>query len=571
MNPLRHLIIILLCIQQNRIFGHFPMSKREEFATAIHSKEIFKPMRPSIHYNQKGLSTPSTATFMSFILDQKQERIKKISCCKPLLIYLHDQGCGNCFLKIANALPTILKSIEKENEIFENTIISLFISHLNRDNLTPTQRIVHLTVLWAFLEDSPLWVLELIGTKIEHHAVSRAVLELSLTKDFDLFSKATEATKSSIIDAEVYPAWLEGLQRVDLLDHIRRNLLESPQPQPSESLMAVYDLLIKSNGKIEENIVKEITLSCINIIEKEKLKTEKDEWHLHYNILEHLVKFCPSSRRILEYKSSQNFALKGIIQKISRWIALRQDIDSFSSSHKVDPYISNLLLPFSKHKPVNLDHYRYIIDEFEIQEGAQETLRSKSELEEPLKPKVGEGGGLLHENGVRSNHEGAETQDSPHLELEHLLPAEGELETYQKDKVFLIKILYKASPDIMGAKELLDSKLEKEGDEYRLKNPQRKSIQDPHGADCAVCLSEFFLGQRAVRLDCSGGHTYHYTCFKKFEEKKAEIFTCPKCRKHIQLPLSIRQHIFWTGDEKNSHQAENKAKRQKYEDWSLGS
>ncbi|EGG03527.1 uncharacterized protein MELLADRAFT_109232 [Melampsora larici-populina 98AG31] len=490
---------------------------------AIKDSEVFKLMHPIVHHHRNSLSTTSYEAGMTSTMDKKRERIEKISRCKPLILYLQDQGRGSLFGRLAAQIPTITKAIEEEDDYMTDNVIALFIQLLSFDDLTLPQRLSHLAILWAFLEDSKLWNLSLIGTKIDQAPISRAVLELSFTKNFDLFAEATRATNFPNRNFAIFP---EGLHRVGLLEYIRKDCLESFEIPSSDHLMTSYDDLIQSRCPLQEHIAKEITLRCIEIVEVHMdIKTR--DWYHSYKMLEHLVQFIPASRKILEY--SQNPLLKELLQRISRWISLRQDIDSFLSSHKVDPYISLLLSPFSKHKPVTLDHYAYIIGVFAIEEGAQNRAKMRSETGSSSKSQLGEGEALAHGNEVGWDSQGAPTLDLSHSNVEHYLPEGEELQVYLKDKSFLLNIIYRASSDIMGSKQFLDFHLQNKDNEYSVKNPQREAIKDPGGADCAICLSDCFWGQRY------------------YEEKSSGRISCPKCRDDIRAPFRIRQHVFWAG------------------------
>lgn len=233
-------------------------------------------------------------------------------------------------------------------------------------------------------------------------------------------------------------AWLEALHRVELLDYIRKDRVEAHNFKPSHSIINLHDDLLHEKFSFETNAI-DMTKVCIEFVKEPKEIQNQKEWEYHCTILSHIVKFSTESRRYLREKNTGNPLLEEVFQRILRWKDIRPVIDSFLLVNDVDPYISSLLLPFGKYKPVTLDHYEYIIKVLQFQAQAEEEVQVQVQKE---------------------THPHDESQEDP---LRHYLPGTKGREKYEDHKSFAINIFYDASAGIPGAKALLDSQLELTG------------------------------------------------------------------------------------------------------------
>ncbi|KAH9811123.1 hypothetical protein DFH28DRAFT_932289 [Melampsora americana] len=452
----------------------------EELIEGIQIKQVFKPMSQNVHYTPEKTSTFMPETSQTL----KEERKKKISDCGPLAKSFEHRPYGQEFEKIGRVLPIALSQLENGSNELENILIDGLIQKLQAENLNESIRIGYLAFLWLFLENSPLWTLKVMNTDIKEGALCRATLELSLTKStfnmagackyFDLISEAKKVSKVLNIYSEINPPWLEGLRRGDVLEYIRRYRMEAPHIQPSASLVAVHDALLQASCPMEDNIAAEMTSNCIKFLNEGDVFRDREEWKCHYVILAHLIKFIPSSKQKMRQESKENVVFQAIFERMMRWQVVRLEIESFLSSHEPDPHIRDILLPFLSLKPVTLEHYEYIITVFESGSYIKKKAKALNVLKGRTKGRA--------KPDLRTNYQARQKfkLKSKKTKGQQELPFESEhyiqdLKEYFEDQDFVVNILYVVSPDVLGARELLDERIERAALEVLLRTCKNDS------------------------------------------------------------------------------------------------
>lgn len=519
--------------------------------------QVFKPLNPSFQYPPERSLTCLPEVTQILERDQKEKQKQKISSYEPLAKALENRPFGQHFQEFHWAIRSAIVDIEKGSTKMKNILICVLIERLQEANMTESIRIGSLAILWILLEDSPLWNFRLINTRMAEGALSRATLELSLTKGLDLLLEAKKVSTVSSIYTELNPYWLEGLRRGDVLEYIRRYCVKTPHIQPSDSLVTVHDALLQASCPMGEDISTMITSNCIKFLKEKDVIHNKEEWECHYNILAHLVKFIPSSRKELEEASKESTTFQAIFDKIIRWLGVRLEIESRLSSREPDPYITALLHPFLNLKPLGLNHYEYIIKAFESGFHAKEKAEIINQIKGKAKSKVNPKSGTQSQTKakeklkLKSQKLVVQEETEPVFEIRHYIP--GKSLEYLEDQQFIFKILYTVSPDVFGSRELLDSRLERTGDQYRLQFYQSTDIQTPSEERCHICFDEFLLGERVVSAECSDDHRYHYACLKKLDKLEWHKPSCPLCKRSIDLPLPIKNHVFWNCDTTQQH------------------
>ncbi|KAH9811127.1 hypothetical protein DFH28DRAFT_1110593 [Melampsora americana] len=513
----------------------------------IQATQVFKPMGSNFQYHSGSLY--KTKLIQNERIDISKARLPDITTFRMVAhnycmqigparsMFLRHLLLGLSEIQSGRTNGVPLKTLEKQ------TVIRL-LRYLQTDDLEENLRFLYLSVLRMFLDYLPISYLNVLRTDINQGPLSRAALELSLTKDFKDIAPLTKAAKTDV-HRETYPGWLEALHRVELLDYIRQDQMEASDLQPSDSIIKLHNGLMKEKFSLEKDALG-MTKVCIEFLNEPKEIQNQKEWEYQSIILSHLVKFSPESRTYLKEKSSKSPLLEEIFQRIMRWKEIRPVIDYFFATNEVDPYIASLLLPFGKYKPVTLAHYEYLMKVIESQVQAEEEAYEAAQKEAHAKVEK-EAHGEEHEEALNKVHPHDEAQEDP---LRHYLPKSKEREKYKTQMNFTIKIFYDASVEIPDAKALLDSKLQWKDNKYHLKIKPipTMELESPGKPGCVICLSDYKPGERVIQLKWCDKHIYHEDCLKPYMIHSRGHPSCPICREPIEKPIPIKQHVFWMED-----------------------
>ncbi|KAH9818007.1 hypothetical protein DFH28DRAFT_136004 [Melampsora americana] len=353
----------------------------------------------------------------------------------------------------------------------ENNFIYHVIDLLEKDDLHILQRIWIVGVLRILQDHSPTIKHPLLSNCIQQGPLCRAGLELSLTQNFDLGFELPLALGYPDINESMRPCF----KRVELLVRINRWAQQDSKGKISEGFKMIYDSLLQLDCPIKPDESILLANRCWT-----HLKTRPEcvsrcprEARWTYGVLYHLYSSCKELREIWKGEPK----LQAIQQSISKQMRYREvikdDMKMYFSSGNVDPFITNLITPFSDILPINLKHYRYIIDCFEAQR--KETHPSQS--------------------------------------LEYWSNASQYYRfTYQKGIV--VRVLWKASPYIQGAQQYLASRLKITNTGFQFIPLEGLSMANHNKGrlECAICLNEFVLGEHCIKLNCSPKHKFHHKC-----------------------------------------------------------
>ncbi|KAH9822546.1 hypothetical protein DFH28DRAFT_922835 [Melampsora americana] len=310
----------------------------------------------------------------------------------------------------------------------EYRLIERGLGFFEQDHTNLIYQIWVLGLLRQFQVYHPTIDLQSIGASDQQGIfLSKVGLALSLTKKLEKALKNEKGVES--IDPTREKAKLnrcsdlaEALNRVELLHQIgkwNKKLDSTPQ---IPTFKDIYDGLLQESCPLDEEKTILLAQRCIEGIMMGKEKTEEVKWI--EDILFHLYRFSHSAKNCIKHPQfappgSSKLNIAGYLttarQQINRIIKIYES-KLYISKTNADPFISNLLRPFTKDMPVPLEHYKYILDCFEAHEK------------------------VIY--GSKDDNYGSSTR-------------------YLKGKRLVISVLFSESPYITGAQEYLASRLEK--------------------------------------------------------------------------------------------------------------
>ncbi|KAH9812766.1 hypothetical protein DFH28DRAFT_898602 [Melampsora americana] len=442
------------------------------------SMQVFKPLNPGFHFTLEPTSDESSTTTSLFGTNDKViYKRQKIDQIKSMSVSIWDMTSSDSL-----ELMALMYNTNFFSEGAQDVLIYKSIQILNEQNLRNVQRIYLLAVLWVHQDyllsrNSPLF-----RTLMHTGGVSRAGLELSLVKGFDLILELEKALKHPDSESAMNPYLLGVLQRVELLDQIRRDFGSIGRLKPSKKFQMIHDDLLQSSFPIGDHLAVSITNNCIESIVENQ--SSKIELRYIFQIMKRLGENNNSSKAAFEIQSSQNSAVKAINEEMIKWEKIKTEVKQYVSDHGVDPYIASILIPFLEPPWATLDHYQYIVRSFKAQMHAE----AASKAEEAHKAKIESGfqkniqaevnfsnqdqsqspglevlpkEGQVDAHSIRALDFKNEDQENEYLDLDLdlYIPIGGKYDQYIKDKEFILKLMYKASPYVKNSKEFLGKNL----------------------------------------------------------------------------------------------------------------
>ncbi|EGG00808.1 uncharacterized protein MELLADRAFT_67529 [Melampsora larici-populina 98AG31] len=325
------------------------------------------------------------------------------------------------FESMFRSLTLILEPVPRHPFPIECDVIGQALDFFEHDENHLIHRVWVLGLIQKFQMYHPVIdVLSASSSEVQGTALSRVGLALYLTQKMDLFSPMVNSVSYSA-------AWIpndlkEALKRVDLLYHIGTRSQETDQTPRSPIFMKVYDDLLQASCPLGDKKARSMAERCIEGIGMREDKTIEEEWM--EEVLLHLYTFRKSAKKYIKESLSGRFGssnkrVKEYFERIKtrgNRTLKRKQIQRYLSNEHLDPFIANLLTPFTYEVPVKLDHYRYILECFE----AHNTIRYEL------------------------------FDDISH-----------NWEMYSSDKRFVISVLYSESPYITGASRYLASRIKR--------------------------------------------------------------------------------------------------------------
>ncbi|KAH9822538.1 hypothetical protein DFH28DRAFT_881784 [Melampsora americana] len=356
--------------------------------------------------------------------DWRKNRLKELRAWK-ITHSVHGLPVDDLFSNVENVLGGIVDREDVQWEWFDHEeyhVIDKALDFFEQDHTNLLHQIWVLGVLRQFQLYHPTIDVQSIG-KSDHQgeSFSKVGLALALTKKFDLFSEMNKALKDKK-GLNKCSDLAEALNRVELLHQIgkwNKKLDSTPQIQTFKD---IYDGLLQESCPLDEEKTILLAQRCIEGIMMGEEKTEEVKWI--EDILFHLYRFSHSAKNCIKHPQfappgSSKLNIAGYLttarQQINRIIKIYES-KLYISKTNADPFISNLLRPFTKDMPVPLEHYKYILDCFEAHEK------------------------VIY--GSKDDNYRSSTR-------------------YLKGKRLVISVLFSESPYINGAQEYLASRLEK--------------------------------------------------------------------------------------------------------------
>ncbi|KAH9822556.1 hypothetical protein DFH28DRAFT_881591 [Melampsora americana] len=309
----------------------------------------------------------------------------------------------------------------------ECDVIGQALEFLEQEDTYLIQQVWVLGLIQIFQKYHPTIDILATGSNgVQGPTLSRIGLTLSLTQKMDLLSAMTHSAKSnanSLIPTDLK----ETLKRVELLYKIGIWNRETDQTSRSFIFRKIYDDLLQASSPLDHQRARSLAERCLEGIGTEAEKIVEEEWM--EDILLHLYTFCNKTKKLIKDSLSARTGLSK--KKVKAWFEelkrkrnrtlKRKQIRQYVSNHRLDPFIENLLLPFTDEVPVKLDHYKYILDSFE----AHHTLEYE-----------------LFDDWIHNSW------------------------LFSSDERFVISVLYSESPYIPGATKYLASRI-KTGNYFR--------------------------------------------------------------------------------------------------------
>ncbi|EGG00807.1 uncharacterized protein MELLADRAFT_67528 [Melampsora larici-populina 98AG31] len=322
------------------------------------------------------------------------------------------------FLSMMNSLNLILNGESTDSLPLECDLIGQAVDFFEQTDTNLIQKIWVLGLVQRFQMYHPtIDVLSTGSSDGQRIALSRLGLALSLTQRMNLWDPLiTSVTFNSAI-------WIptdlkKALKRVDLLHHVGKLNQETNQTSQSIFFKEVYDDLLQASCPFEPKKANSLAERCIEGIKIREEKTVEEE-SMDY-ISSHLYTFSKSAKNYIKKSLGSQFdSSKKMIKKHfediehQRVRTLKRNQIQHYLQESPDPFIANLLKPFTDEVPVNLDHYKYILDCFE----ALKTIKYDLDIHRVHDPS-----------------------------------------SYSSDRRFVISVLYSESPYITGAGNYLASR-----------------------------------------------------------------------------------------------------------------
>ncbi|EGG05251.1 uncharacterized protein MELLADRAFT_107777 [Melampsora larici-populina 98AG31] len=312
----------------------------------------------------------------------------------------------------------------------------------------------------------------------------------------------------------VYPnspdvAITESLERVEYIMKIREYLKDAEEHRQTLQVMRFYNHLLPTSSLVDTEIVNSLALECMQyMVLFSNSEHDLEAFKFVNSILSYLEKFHESAKQLVKSWSSTNELFRTIQLGIQCQVELKPHLLTYAKQKDKDPYIMLLLSPFKG---------RHLVDSAYVKQ-------------------------CLHKLNIKDSALAASEEGISGLDVSK--------EKYYKNQDFFIKMMYKASPYIEGLEEYLKRHVWKNeaSGHYRfvLRAADKDEtfgeniIRDENYAECAICKSEFVMGENIVKLKCGNvPHMFHKDCLNDWiARSKGRIFKCPTCMKPTKSALT---------------------------------
>ncbi|EGG04690.1 uncharacterized protein MELLADRAFT_64716 [Melampsora larici-populina 98AG31] len=473
MNHILSFLFLAFMLTSGAYSQYAVIAHEEEFlGPRIAALTILKPIDPDFHFSQETKWTDTLILKGPIVKtpgdnnDPNKLKVQKVARAQAQIWFKSNVDCMNLV-----GFSYTLSNLLSQAPLRSHKLFAVRVSEVLSDPaLEITKRMYCLYILQVLLEYVPSRKLDFLRTNIRSGAVSRAGLELSLTKGFDLASEAHKIRKKGMNRMD--PMLFEAFQRVELLERIQMRYRQTGASQPSKTLMKLHDDLLLASCPLGELEIVSLTDNCIrHMIENDVSEEDKQTT---YELMTHSFQNSDISRKTLKARIATNNATKELYDEMYKWMKTRREISLYLSLNRVDPYITNLLLPFLGTPLPTLEHYKYIFLSFEAHTQAEvklekhlQTIAEKRvtrlrgmqgqlqdmELETGHAHHIGEVS-TIEQTTLERELEQADQEDRE-FDLQQYIPQRIDSSTYKKYQRFVLKILNMASPHIKGAKAYL--------------------------------------------------------------------------------------------------------------------
>ncbi|KAH9814354.1 hypothetical protein DFH28DRAFT_928944 [Melampsora americana] len=260
------------------------------------------------------------------------------------------------------------------------------------------------------------------------------------------------------------PSAIEALKRVELIVIIKSAIDSEDIKLTSEwyVLRAIHDQLLQRK-QLDRGTIRWIVWAAIHEMRRES--TTSNQIYCLYKTLQHLQKFFPRTKKLLEYRSYSGETFEAINQSLGVQAEWQHQIEKHLEKSRADPYIKSLLLSLTLREAFNLEYFKYCINSMNIQDSALKLKESKPE-----------------EYGLEISQQ----------------------QSYYKDQDLFIQTMFNAIPHIAGLKEYLQTQVKQDENtgHYQFISQHLLENKDESSKICSICQDDFMKGQRVVQLAC---------------------------------------------------------------------
>ncbi|EGG07233.1 uncharacterized protein MELLADRAFT_106051 [Melampsora larici-populina 98AG31] len=292
-------------------------------------------------------------------------------------------------------------------------------------------------------------ILESLALQAMHHSISKTTSEGEIQCLHAILQHLRTfypVTKKFLIT--------EALKRVELIEKIRDYLRKPTINNQSSRIIEIYDKLLQNRFLTDAIIVHSLTMKCIQHMVFGT--TPDQEIQCLYHILQYLRRFYPAADNLVKPWLSRNKRFKAIHHRFQAQAELQPHIQNYLKKADMDPYIAILLGPFTHHNLVDLDYIKRCLHACH-----------------------------LHDYELKEYKSGFHGLDAIRQQK------------YYEDQDFFIDMIYKAGFYIKGLQEYLNS-----NGHYEFISKLSLEMEKDNSDKCPICFSEFFEGQRVVKLTC---------------------------------------------------------------------